>query len=379
MADTINKKHQIISIFSSLANVNMSGQFQTAEDAQNYAYNHLKAILKDSTITNYIGEGWQLVWGPKTSNSKQTCKKPLLKHYYVSDNTMYVVKNDNFQGTNQPLYVVGIAGTNPISHEGWFKEDFKVFAKEPWGNSEAGNISKGATLGLNILLDLVDPITSKNLLDFLENDIKDTACEIATCGHSLGGALSPLVALKIAEKFANPDIKVSTYPSAGDTSGDDKFVAYFERTIGKDNYHSIINKNDIVPHAWEIDMLKQIKEIYTNSSYRDKTQVPTPKDITGIIGIDIGRLEIGKENYTRICKEQEYVFEGVIAKQDEAVRDKIETCMSNSKHLAAFGTLAGYQHTTAYGLQGFQLDPEVNKVVTEFLTKAKTDHTVCKK
>jgi dienelactone hydrolase len=71
---------------------------------------------------------------------------------------------------------------------------------------------------LDILLKMND--NGKKVLEFLSTIGFNENVEIATCGHSLGGALSPLVALKLVEMkerngFSNGT--VSCYPSAGPT------------------------------------------------------------------------------------------------------------------------------------------------------------------
>ena len=78
--------------------------------------------LADPTVQSKIGQ-WTILCGP-------------VIYYHdpknqVWDNIMYVAKGENAE-TNNPQYVVAIAGTNPKSVFDWLQEDFDTHEMLPW-------------------------------------------------------------------------------------------------------------------------------------------------------------------------------------------------------------------------------------------------------
>src|SRR5262249_8685312 len=104
--------------------------------------------------------------------------------------------------------VVTIAGTNPNSIFDWFVLDWDVgkVVRWPYGSHPQGAaISEGSWLGLQILRALRPgygvPGMGTTLGEFLTlamRDLNQTTTLIVT-GHSLGGALSPALALWLQE------------------------------------------------------------------------------------------------------------------------------------------------------------------------------------
>lgn len=220
--------------------------------------------------------------------------------YSVAANSMHVLKGKPMEGNAEIMYVIGVAGTNSVSPFDWFTEDMTVTGVQKWtdtlfssplptpinGNdivSTDAYISQGTAIGVYDLLN--DPkmqCNGKQLLAFLLDEANDPsnegkAIEIAVAGHSLGGALSPTLALAIKQFFQNQSLKndttvsVSAWPTAGPTPGNQGFANLLHTTL--DDYVSIYNERDTVPHAWENGMLKKVCSLYTGLNPKPKFYV----------------------------------------------------------------------------------------------------------
>lgn len=139
--------------------------------------------------------------------------------------------------------------------------------------SVKGDITYGANDGLKVLL---NTLTDANLtmLKYLAGQVSDCqgSPSITVTGHSLGGALSPAVALVLLDSQGAPlsqpngwdpasKSHLSVVPSAGPTPGNEIGRDYYDGRIGKTT-DRLWNAIDIVPHAWQISMLKEIPAIY---------------------------------------------------------------------------------------------------------------------
>lgn len=112
-----------------------------------------------------------------------------------------------------------------------------------------------------------------NLLTFLrtQTDQASEPLEIIVTGHSKGGALAPTVALWLKEALSDKTecwdrkqtSRVSCCAFAGPTPGNADFAARVDAVLGEDLYQ-LINSNDIVPHAFQVDDLEQIPMLYGN-------------------------------------------------------------------------------------------------------------------
>ena len=232
------------------------------------------AILNQKTNAD-----WNVVWGPTLFSFPGTAGGRFI------DNCIYVARNGN---NNQ--YVIAIAGTDRYSWDDWAFEDFLVGSKVPWPfkfvpnpkdpfapvpENTAGDISLGTFLGLSILLNLQvccetsgggNPLPGEGmqLLPFLASIVEDQPVEVCTTGHSLGGALSPTLALALVEMRSQWDPKgiatVSPFSFAGPTPGDVTFASYFNTRLP--NLQRIWNNLDVVPHAWDVAHLKEIPTLY---------------------------------------------------------------------------------------------------------------------
>jgi hypothetical protein len=127
------------------------------------------------------------------------------------------------------------------------------------------------------------PGAGQKLTTFLSG-IPKTGTTVYTTGHSLGGALSPMLALSLVEysRLWNPDkvAVVFPYAFAGATPGDSRFSAYFRTRFPK-GMERIWNALDVVPHAWDLPHLEEVATLYGS---------PAPKDVTQWVNAEIERV-----------------------------------------------------------------------------------------
>lgn len=346
----LTKKHQVISILSALSNCNQGTVRNTEKELQDHLCEQVTSALNNETIKSYIGN-WDIVWGPCTKNSKQRDKNlKVIPNEFITDNAMFVAKGQDPDDETKTLYVISISGTNLISKFGWLDEDFKVETKfmKSWKTIPNAKIAGGSYDGVKILKNLKND-KNQNIISFLSQLPLDQNTEVATCGHSLAGTLSPLLALKIIEwkEKEHKSFLVSTYPSAGASSGNKAFVEYAESKFGN-HYHSVINNYDIVPHAWNSKTLLQIPDIYNTAPFGFLTLSEKVKQA----------LEYSENNclknseYIRIFdgKPQEYRFYG------------------EPEVAATFILEAGFQHIDAYNSpKAFHYDDGVANAVNVYL------------
>lgn len=210
---------------------------------------------------------WELVWGPGVLQVLPGA---------VPANTMFVARHQQ----TRELFI-SIAGTNPFSAYAWLAEDFAVSETRAWGygNAPEGVATSKATLvGLRALQGMVPPpgIPGENttLAEFLQADFDEQSepVTITVSGHSLGGALSPTLALWLLETQKEWDHRmradISVYAYAGPSPGNTDFASYIDHRLGE-NMHRIFNPLDVVTHAWDVADLVELKALYTPDISRD--------------------------------------------------------------------------------------------------------------
>lgn len=253
--DEKTKEMYYLSVVSNITGSYIVDKVSTLETRAN----QIKSMVKDGTLSTILKDKWKVVWGPciKTSNHMGRYSK-----LYLTDNLIYAAQNKTTGD-----YFVGIAGTNPVSEDGWFNQDFKVEKTVSWSsNPEHGKISEGTSNGIQNLKSLVDK--NKNILDFLKNAVANKTCEVAFAGHSLGGALSPTLAVALKDELQSTNssayakVSVAAYPTAGPTPGDEKFATYMKKQLS--TYVAVNNTLDAVPRAWILSDLEPIPSLYLN-------------------------------------------------------------------------------------------------------------------
>jgi lipase (class 3) len=210
---------------------------------------------------------WEVVWGPGVFQ---------VLPEEIPANTMFVARHQQ----TRELFI-SIAGTNPFSAYAWFVEDFEVDETRTWGYGGAPGsvaLSKGTLKGLRVLQGMVPPTgipgENQTLANFLEAhlDQEGEPVEVTVSGHSLGGALSPTLALWLLDTQKEWDhhtrAMISVYAYAGPTPGNDDFASYIDARFGH-RLHRIANPLDVVTHAWNVGDLAELKALYTPEISRD--------------------------------------------------------------------------------------------------------------
>src|SRR5436853_951979 len=105
----------------------------------------------------------------------------------------------------------------------------------PGSSSPTGNMSESASIALQILLSMQDPTTGATLIQFLTSamsSVSATPASVCVTGHSLGAALSSVLALYLRTTQSTWDPNsasiVTTITFAGPTAGDAGFAPTFD-------------------------------------------------------------------------------------------------------------------------------------------------------
>jgi hypothetical protein len=267
-----------LNMFSNFASSKKADQATLQADLTTIVDN----LLGNEFLQQTMGK-WNVVWGPVVGSYGTDAKRE------AASNAMFVANQGN-------QYIVAVSATNPTSLYGWFVEDFDVrdmvtwkWALENagtnangWGATETNNaiiegltpcISAGTYLGINHLLSMEGPGIVDNqtsymtLMAFLAATFSgsNAPAQLVVSGHSLGGALSPTLALYIDENQAtwNPaqTVVVSTVPTAGATPGNQAFSNYQNSVMGLRTLR-FWNKLDPVPHGWQPDTVELVPFLY---------------------------------------------------------------------------------------------------------------------
>jgi len=112
-----------------------------------------------------------------------------------------------------------------------------------------------------------------DLLSFLAEESRERGAplDVTVTGHSKGGALAATVALWLTDALASADAaehwdgrrgaRVSCYAFAAPTPGNAAFANRIDRVLAG-HHHHLCNTNDVVTHAWQVDELTLIPELY---------------------------------------------------------------------------------------------------------------------
>lgn len=225
------------------------------------------AILRDTLnrelvrIAPEIGV-WDLVWGPGVY---------LVTPDSLPANVMFAVHS-----AADSQVVVALAGTNPSLVFDWFAEDWFIYWTSRWDYGDAppeeALISQGSQVALSLFQAMRPvrglPAAGRTLAGFLRSKLSewDEDVEIITTGHSLGGAVSPALALWLRDTQAEWDPQgratISNWAYAGPTTGNKAFAEYAGRRL-VDAIHRVANSLDISPLGWNGADLEKAKTIYT--------------------------------------------------------------------------------------------------------------------
>jgi len=223
-------------------------------------------------LISKIQPSWSLTWGPVVYQAPGD-KGP--------SNTWYVANNPSMKfadGTTYNTYVVAIAGTAKDIYD-WTEEDLDVGTVvdfDSWVRDGITNAPQkasppfdgpyaamGTVRTVFTLLTMPAPSTAhgngQTLHQYLTMLPQANSSRIIFTGHSLGGALSPTMALGFLQAGQLSGLSVLAYPTAGPTPGNKEFASRFQKYFPKmpadGSTHrvwncNIVNLSDIIPYAW---------------------------------------------------------------------------------------------------------------------------------
>lgn len=396
---------------SYLSNINASYLATTEQELLDNITGVDQAIGISGALLKILGGNWELVWGPFISNSEIQIDGT---NYFVTDNAAYMVKyTGDGKDYTGPEYVIAVSGTNPFSMKGWLAEDFLVSETKPWPadfltindpDSNASNplISKGTYVGLETLWNLGS--TGDSLLSFIETKLSGKTTDIAVAGHSLGGALSPTLALGLAQSLkGNKDyvnLSFHAFPTAGPTPGNQAFAQVLDDKLK--SYNASYNKIDVVPQAW--NNLSAVAELLDGCSVPPLFTINGEKNplVQGFFKCASSQPSI---NYERLPKSPSSSFlvntwdngpvksvsllqrtsdatviTGLILSDGSVMDNLTKICGSTPtkddvKGFADFVIELGLQHTTAYTSAdefGFQIDDATMTVIKSCMNSDKS-------
>jgi triacylglycerol lipase len=155
-------------------------------------------------------------------------------------------------------FVVAIRGTNPSLTAGFVEDvlhDLDVRVATPWAGVQDAATSRGAARGVERLLGL--DARGTTLLEHLDATLPDGA-ELWVTGHSLGGCLASVLALRLAERYAPREVRVELMTFAAPSAGNAAFARVVETTFPTAQRY--YNSRDLVPMAWHD--LGRLPELY---------------------------------------------------------------------------------------------------------------------
>lgn len=304
-------------------------------DLEERAYQAILTRLANAAPT--IGQ-WSVVWGPSVVQFASA---------WYAINTMYVAQS----AADPAQYVIAIAGTNPSSAFDWLIEDLLVRVQVPWvyalSSAPAAKIALGTAAGLTILQNMkpsgTRPGAGTSLTDWLQTITGAGApLRLMVTGHSLGGALSPTLALWLADTQGIPGLwdparraTIATMPTAGPTAGNSAFAAYSDQKLG-DRVARFNNSLDVVPHAWNLTTLTAIPALY-------EPKIPVSELVNSLV--EKARQAAQNGDYTPIQ-----------ASAPDLPGQVDATLIKSPLAFVNFLMQAGYQHVNAY-YPWFHFDP----------------------
>lgn len=261
-ADSAPESPTIDQQMAALSFIAYTGEAITGPDPQ--VSKQLAPCFVDELKRQPLVSDWELVWGPVVYRFDVAL---------YNDNLLYAVRRRDDPST---LAVV-VRGTNGPAALDWLVEDFSVFKLRSWPygsppSSLEPKISEGTHIGLDILQKLVpsegEPGAGKGMRDFLAGIVGDPAHDrytVYVTGHSLGGALSPPLALWLADTAGDWDPKgkasLEIWAYAGPTPGDGDFSTYYDQRLGGST-HRVHNALGVPPRAWNAGEMARIPDLY---------------------------------------------------------------------------------------------------------------------
>ena len=260
--------------------------------------------------------------------------------------------------------VIGVAGTNFVSGYDWFTEDADVQNMKPWNgtlvdkDSKDTSTSKGYIAeGTSIALWNTWTANRKGqgdsrtfatvVKEYIEGNTDVT--EVIVTGHSLGGAITPVLAQALFEFGGlRKGVTIKAYPFADPTSGDQTFINHVGESI---QVISNINAHDVVPHAWEKATMKLIDTIFTGQGAFKKMDQGNDSIVANTIAWLQKRSNAAAHPYMRWSRmaptsnkygSAEHSFKGLYVRKGHEDEDKKKAVSAMTKIRALIVGLATY-------------------------------------
>ncbi|WP_174184456.1 lipase family protein [Nocardia barduliensis] len=198
--------------------------------------------------------GWEIVWGPGVA---------LFDTDLYAVNALYMVRSIE----DRSRYVIAMAGSSDALVFDWLIEDSFIL-QTPWFANNAALHTIGTAIGVKTLINLEPsgprPGAGHTLPEFLST-LGDKAIDLTVTGHSLGGALSPTLALFLRDTqwlWDNSEkARISVLSTAGPSFCNQEFVTYATQRLQRVQRYA--NDLDIVPHMWNPSDIDGAKALYS--------------------------------------------------------------------------------------------------------------------
>ncbi|MGK8503568.1 lipase family protein [Nocardia asiatica] len=201
--------------------------------------------------------GWEIVWGPGVA---------VFDTDLYAVNALYMVRSTE----DRSRYVIAMAGSSDALVFDWLVED-SFITQTPWFANNAAMHTIGTAIGVKTLLNIEPsgqrPGAGHTLPEFLST-LGDKAIDLTVTGHSLGGALSPTLALFLRDTqwlWDNSEkARISVLSTAGPSFCNQEFVDYTTERLQRVQRYA--NDLDIVPHMWNPSDTDGAKALYSKNN-----------------------------------------------------------------------------------------------------------------
>lgn len=224
-----------------------------------------------------MGGRWKLVWGP--ANLKLNLW--YIVHNMDTGNLAVVMRGTLMSSMIAKLGDIMVDPVKPLVHDA------------PPGVTVAQGISE-AHAHLNAATDIWTNRTGWQYLEGVLREWPETGIDII--GHSLGGALAPVVSLDAMQRF--PQAKVRSFALAGMSPGNKAFSDWYVSQLKYQTNSRFINPLDIIPKWYA-----QIDEM--RAGFRDN-----PCPVEDLIGIGLLSDYMAKNHITYHATPNPYYFNG---------------------------------------------------------------------
>lgn len=258
----------------------------------------INVVLENTLLQQAVGSDWQIAWGPAIYVAEPKSNTAHPSCFYAS-NAMMVMHSPS-----QKRYIVAIAGTNPASAFDWLSEDISLSPGYDWastlaswksghhdlpqkGHKNTATVDNCTFTGVSALLNNMQS-NDQSLVTFLQG-VDTSGHTLTLTGHSLGGALSPMLALALVDPTHALQSnwradQVQVYATAGATPGNAALAAHYLQVFPPRKapdalpwqvWNSTVwNQFDVVPRAWAPSTLDAMPTLYAAARYQEQQEYP---------------------------------------------------------------------------------------------------------